>query len=263
MVIGGTGDLTFRKLLPALYYNHRRGLIDACSRIIAAARSRMSTEEYHARVAQALSEHLPPEDIDATDLNAFLQKVSYTPIDATEDDGWDALRSVLDANHNPVRVFYLATAPHLFGPICHHLRAAGLINDRSRVVLEKPLGHDITSALAINRDVGSVFSERNIFRIDHYLGKESVQNLLPSVLPMFCSSHFGTVALLTTFKSLLLKLSGWKGGAATTNMPAPCGIWFKTIFYRFCAWWPWIPLLRWGMSRFGMKSSKFSGHWER
>lgn len=178
VVIGGTGDLTFRKLLPALYYDHRHGLIDNRSRIIAAARSYISTEEYHARVAQALSEHLPSEDIDDSDMQAFIQRITYTPINAAEDGGWDNLHSILDVDHNPVRVFYLATAPHLFGSICHRLHAASLINDRSRVVLEKPLGHDVASALAINRDVGSVFSERNIFRIDHYLGKESVQNLL-------------------------------------------------------------------------------------
>ena len=165
VVIGGTGDLTFRKLLPALYYNHRRGLIDGHSRIIAAARSHMSTEEYHARITQALSEHLPPGDIDATALSAFLQKSLTYRLMRRKMTGGTPCVPYWMQTITRYGFFYLATAPHLFGPICHHLRAAGLINDRSRVVLEKPLGHDVTSALAINRDVGSVFSERNIFRL--------------------------------------------------------------------------------------------------
>src|SRR6202020_1336659 len=101
----------------------------------------------------------------------------YVRIDATAaKSDWSALKALLDAKR--VRVFYLATAPDLYGPICHNLGAAGLVTDKSRVVLEKPIGHARESARAIIRDVGKVFSEAQTFRIDHFLGKETVQNLM-------------------------------------------------------------------------------------
>lgn len=177
VIFGGTGDLTFRKLLPSLYSTFRDGLIDPSSRIIGASRSPLSSESYRARVAEALSRHLAPADVDDVSRQAFLEQISYVEVNALADDGWDRLSAAL-GDSDRVRVFYLATSPDIFNPICRQLKSAGLITDKSRVVLEKPIGHDLATARQINHGVGEVFAEQAIFRIDHYLGKESVQNLL-------------------------------------------------------------------------------------
>lgn len=177
VVFGATGDLTLRKLLPALYYRFRDGQMTPESRIIGAARSRLSDDDYRARAARALEQHVPAQDHDKQTIHRFLNQIFYIPIDATEPDAdWSQFLRVLD--DACVRVFYLATSPDLYGPICQALGTAGLVTEKSRVVLEKPIGHDLASARAILESVGSVFSEAQTFRIDHYLGKETVQNLL-------------------------------------------------------------------------------------
>lgn len=177
VIFGGTGDLTFRKLLPSLYSTFRDGLVERSSRIIGASRSAMTADAYRARVLEALKRHLPADALDEASCHAFLAQIDYVELDALGGGGWNALAALLqDSRH--VRVFYLATSPDIFGPICRQLRTAGLINEKSRVVLEKPIGHDLGTAQQINHDVGQVFAEPAIFRIDHYLGKESVQNLL-------------------------------------------------------------------------------------
>lgn len=178
VVVGGTGDLTFRKLLPSLYYCHLNGLIDSESRIVASARSALSTESYRVRVSEALQRYLPEVDLDRAAVASFLDRIAYVELDAAGEAGWAGLVSLLADSTNSIRVFYLATSPDLFGPVCRNLHRAGLVTQDSRVVLEKPIGRDLESALAINHDVGAVFDERAIFRIDHYLGKEAVQNLL-------------------------------------------------------------------------------------
>ena len=177
VVFGATGDLTLRKLLPALYYRFRDGQIPPDARIIAAARSNLSNEDYRGRATKALQEHVASEDLDTEVANRFCTRLCYARLDATDPNGnWDALVHLLDAER--VRVFYLATSPELYGPICRNIGAHDLATKNSRVVLEKPIGHDLPSAREINDQVGAVFTEPQIFRIDHYLGKETVQNLL-------------------------------------------------------------------------------------
>jgi glucose-6-phosphate 1-dehydrogenase len=177
IVFGATGDLTLRKLLPALYYRFRDGQMPADSHVIAAARSDLGDEEYRKRASKALREHVARDDLDVDTADRFCRRLSYVRLDATKPDAdWKSLASILDAER--VRVFYLATSPDLYGPICRNLGAHELVTERSRVVLEKPIGHDLASARQINDDVGAVFSEAQTFRIDHYLGKETVQNLL-------------------------------------------------------------------------------------
>jgi glucose-6-phosphate 1-dehydrogenase len=177
VVFGATGDLTLRKLLPALYYRFHDGQMPPDSRIIGAARSQLSDDDYRQRAAKTLAQHLPKDDQDAESINAFLAQLHYVSIDATSPDAdWSRFGPVLDDTR--VRVFYLATSPDLYGPICHALGANGMITEQSRVVLEKPIGHDAPSAHAIIDEVGKVFSEAHTFRIDHYLGKETVQNLM-------------------------------------------------------------------------------------
>jgi glucose-6-phosphate 1-dehydrogenase len=177
VVFGATGDLTLRKLLPALYYRFREGQMPPEARIFGAARSNLSDDAFRDRARQALSKHVMAEALEPATVDAFLQRVFYVPIDgANPDSDWSAMRDALDDAR--VRVFYLATSPDLYGAICRNLKAAGLITDQARVVLEKPIGRDLISARKINDDVGAVFAETQTFRIDHYLGKETVQNLL-------------------------------------------------------------------------------------
>ena len=178
VVFGGTGDLAMRKLLPGLYHRDCDEQIPAESRIIALARGELDDQSYAAQVSEALATYISPSELDGERLTRFLRRLDYIRIDAAGEEGWDRLKERLGPNRKRVRVFYLATGPALFGPICRRIGAAGLASPATRVVLEKPLGRDLASAQAINDEVGSVFAEAQIFRIDHYLGKETVQNLV-------------------------------------------------------------------------------------
>lgn len=176
VVFGGTGDLTVRKLLPALYQRDRDGQLTDDSRIIAVSRGQLSNAQYVARIEPGVRSYL--SEVDETAWARFVQRIVHVRADALADVGWTDLAEVLSSGASRVRVFYLATSPDLFGPTCEHLKAHGLVTRESRVVLEKPIGHDLASAREIGEQVGRVFEERQIFRIDHYLGKETVQNLL-------------------------------------------------------------------------------------
>ena len=178
VVFGATGDLTTRKLLPALYYRFKDGQIPGTSRIIGASRSEMSAEAFRERARDAIKRFVPAIDVTPDTLAAFLEHLDYVAVDGAGDDGWEDLAAKLAERPDQVRPYYLATSPDLYGSICRNLAAHGLIGEKSRVVLEKPIGKDLKSARAINDAVGEVFPEEQIFRIDHYLGKETVQNLL-------------------------------------------------------------------------------------
>ncbi len=177
VVFGATGDLAYRKLLPALYWRERDQQMPSGSRIVAAARTELSTDDYLSRVEAACREHVA--DAFEPDVFARLaQRLTYLRLDAAQPDHWGGLAHALAGGEERPRLFYLATAPDLFGPICARAGAAGVVTPQARVVLEKPIGHDLASAIRINDEVGAVFAESQIYRIDHYLGKESVQNLM-------------------------------------------------------------------------------------
>ncbi len=178
VVFGGTGDLARRKLLPALYHRELDGQLPEVARIIGVSRRESSHEAYRADVKTALERYLRPDEIIPKVLDTFLSRIHYVAADATSSDGWESLAALLKEGENRVRAFYLATGPDLFGPICERIGAHGLITDQTRVVVEKPLGKDLTSARATNDAVGRIFKEEQIYRIDHYLGKETVQNLM-------------------------------------------------------------------------------------
>jgi glucose-6-phosphate 1-dehydrogenase len=177
VVFGGAGDLALRKLLPAMYQRERDGRLAADGRIVAVARTAMSQAEYRGRAEAALKAHVPPETLDSAVAAAFLRRLCYVSCNAADAADIAKLKAQL-AEGGRTRAFYLATAPDLFGPICRALSAAGLAAPGSRVVLEKPLGRDLASSRAVNAEVGAVFGEDRVFRIDHYLGKETVQNLM-------------------------------------------------------------------------------------
>ena len=177
-VFGATGDLAQRKLLPALFHRDLAGQIPPGARIIGVSRRAMTDAEFVAFAKAALEAHIPAEERKGGEVEAFLKRLSYVTLDATQDQGWDALAKALKPGEDRIRVFYLATSPDLFGPICDRLGKNKLVTPKSRVVIEKPLGKDLESARAVNDSIGKVFPESSVYRIDHYLGKETVQNLL-------------------------------------------------------------------------------------
>ncbi|HEY8009955.1 MAG TPA: glucose-6-phosphate dehydrogenase [Rudaea sp.] len=176
VIFGGTGDLAMRKLLPALFRRYAGGQVPNESRIVGVARSHDSAENYRGVVREAIKRAVA--NADAQTLENFLGLVHYYGLDATQDAGWREFADTIATSGERVRVFYLSTSPDLFVGICDRLRQYGLNGKDARVVIEKPIGHDLASATAINNAVGAAFAESQVFRIDHYLGKETVQNLL-------------------------------------------------------------------------------------
>ena len=178
VIFGGAGDLTLRKLMPALYHRDRDGQLPEGCRIIAVGRSAISHKEYLKMVGSSLETKLPDTEYSEEFWQSFSKRLQYIKADALDPDNWKGLGKVLKGFEDRIRVFYLATAPKLFGAIATGLKQNDLINDDVRIVLEKPVGNDYASAREINDRVGGCFAEDSIYRIDHYLGKETVQNLL-------------------------------------------------------------------------------------
>ena len=179
VIFGGTGDLAQRKIFPAFYHRELDGQLPVDARLIGVARSEMSVDAFRSRVEASLRDFVAPELIDADAISRFLNRVHYQRIDAHALEGYQGLATRLADAPERTRVFYLATAPQLFGAIAENLNAVGLANGQQhRLVLEKPIGKDLASSQQINDEVGQYFDETQLYRIDHYLGKESVQNLL-------------------------------------------------------------------------------------
>ena len=177
IIFGGTGDLAERKLIPALYQRQRAGQFSDPTRIIGASRSAMSDDEYRDFARKAIAEHVHEGEIDAAEIESFVARMSYVRADARSGEGFDALKAALGDSHS-IRVYYFAVGPSLFGDIARNLAAHGLADDAARIVVEKPIGRSLNSARELNDAIGGVFDEHQIFRIDHYLGKETVQNLM-------------------------------------------------------------------------------------
>ncbi len=177
VLFGGTGDLVMRKLLPALYHLHCGAMLGHDVTITGVAREATDTTGYR-KVARQQCERFLKADFDEENWQAFEARLQYRPIDANDAVSFAGLTECLGDVARRSQVYYLSTSPSLFTAICRNLHGAGLITKASRVVLEKPLGHDLESSRQINDEVGEYFGEDQIYRIDHYLGKESVQNLL-------------------------------------------------------------------------------------
>jgi glucose-6-phosphate 1-dehydrogenase len=177
LLFGGTGDLVTRKLLPAMYRRHAAGQVSAESRVFGIARSALSREAYLAQAESACREFLGKE-FDPARWTAFSGLLYYVRVDAGAEQDFAPLADLLKGREAHVRVFFFSTASNLFAVIGANLAKAGVVTPLSRVVLEKPLGNDVASADLINQQVGAIFTERQIYRIDHYLGKEAVQNLM-------------------------------------------------------------------------------------
>ncbi|MFA9229143.1 MAG: glucose-6-phosphate dehydrogenase [Pseudomonadota bacterium] len=176
VIFGGTGDLARRKIFPGLYRRYLAGQMTAESRIIGAARAELTDIAFREMIAAAIDEFVPKERIDAATVAGFLERISYVPIDAKGDSGWAPLRAKM--RPSIVRAFYFSVAPSLFGDLAERLHAHDIADKSSRIVVEKPFGRDLASAKALNSTLADHFREDQIYRIDHYLGKETVQNLM-------------------------------------------------------------------------------------
>ena len=181
VLFGGTGDLARRKLIPALFDAHQGGELHPRGRIFAIGTQPLETAGYLAlleretRPTMRLYSGAPVSD-DAWE--SFAKRIVYQQVDARKPEHFDGLAAALGEDRAPVTVCYLATAPGIFIDICAQLARVGLNTPNVRLVLEKPLGTDLASNERINSAVAEFFAEEQIYRIDHYLGKESVQNLM-------------------------------------------------------------------------------------
>ncbi|WP_444929936.1 glucose-6-phosphate dehydrogenase [Microbulbifer sp. SSSA002] len=179
VLFGGGGDLALRKLLPALYRAFREGSLTEGCRILPVCRRQSDVDQYIETAHQALQRYLREGEYCASSWEQFSQLLSPLALDiAVPDAQWDHLTEILGTDPERVRIFYLAIPPAVFGPCCENLSLKGLITENSRVVVEKPLGYNAQTSDEINSKIASYFAEDSIFRIDHYLGKETVQNLL-------------------------------------------------------------------------------------
>jgi glucose-6-phosphate 1-dehydrogenase len=174
---GGTGDLAWRKLVPALFQAWRHGKLPADGRILAVARDERSDDEYRAFIKERFGEVESAKQPSEDEFARFAALLHYRRMDLAQPEHYAGLKQWVEGRGADTVVLFLATSPHLFPQICAQLGAVGLNGANVRVVLEKPLGHDLASAREINRVVSASFSESQALRIDHYLGKPAVQNL--------------------------------------------------------------------------------------
>ncbi len=186
VIFGATGDLTKRKLYPALYQLHQEKLLPQSFAVVSIGRRAQSDLDFKASIMDAVREFARSDFIEQEKDDKFLECFHYLQLDFYDSQGYSRLKDLLEkidqsCNTKGNRVFFLAVAPEHFAPITAEIQAHGLaLNQDSwqRVVIEKPFGHDLKSAQELNSLIRRTFSEDKIYRIDHYLGKEMVQNLM-------------------------------------------------------------------------------------
>jgi glucose-6-phosphate 1-dehydrogenase len=183
VIFGASGDLTSRKLIPALYRQFQRERLPKPTRIIGVARSQFTNEQWREQLAASTAQFCK-RDFTPESWKAFAENIFYQPGDISSDADFTTLAGVLDkleGGAKSTRVYYLSTMPQLYELAIEQLGKAGLANDTSgqrRVVIEKPFGTDLATSRALNDSIHKVFREDQIYRIDHYLGKETVQNMM-------------------------------------------------------------------------------------
>jgi len=174
---GGTGDLVWRKLMPALFQAYRHGTLPEGGRIIGVGRDDLNDAQYRQQIQSRFEQVEGDKRPNSEEFARFADLLCYVRMDLSKPEAYAALAARLAERETDHVVMYLSTAPSLFTTVCEQLAASGLNTPKTRIVLEKPLGHDLASNRAINTAVGKVFKEQQLFRIDHYLGKPGVQNL--------------------------------------------------------------------------------------
>lgn len=183
VIFGASGDLTSRKLIPALYRQFQRGRLPKPTRIVGVSRSSFSTEQWRAQLAETTAKYTK-EDFHPEVWQAFAESIHYQPGDIGNEEDFHKLATFLseiEGNQTTDRVYYLSTMPQLYAAAIAQLGKAGLHVDthgHRRVVIEKPFGTDLATAHLLNDSIHQTFREDQIYRIDHYLGKETVQNML-------------------------------------------------------------------------------------
>ena len=228
VLFGATGDLARRMLLPSLYFLDVDGFLPKSFRIVATARADLTTEAFLEQTKASLAER--PEGLDEKVWARFAPRIVYVGADATTTEGAAALKPALDGCNSPL--FFLAVSPSLFDKICRSLADAGVAHDESRIVLEKPIGRDLETSRQINAALGAVFEEDQIFRIDHYLGKETVQNLIAL---RFANTFFEPLWNNLTIDHVQITVAETLGSApavASTSRPAPLATSCRTTCCR-------------------------------
>src|SRR5438067_7414609 len=186
IIFGATGDLTKRKLVPALYRLVQERLVPGEFAVVGAARSEMSHDDFRGKMKEAIAQFSEAKRVDEEVWDSFAQGLYYLPVNIDSPDDYKKLSDLLDQidrerGTQGNRVFYLSTAPALYAEAVKQLGQSGLVNQEKgwrRVIIEKPFGTDLASAKQLNRDIHEHLQESQIYRIDHYLGKETVQNLM-------------------------------------------------------------------------------------
>lgn len=178
VVFGGTGDLSLRKIVPALYYRLKDEQLHPQSRVFLLGRTPMTRKEHLESIRKTCQNFIAPADLTTADWKRLEERLFYFQVDAKESGAYAELKKALEDKPRTVRVFYLSTPANIFGAICENLHKSGMVTEHTRVVLEKPIGYDLASFNEINNAVLRCFREKQIYRIDHYLGKETVQNLM-------------------------------------------------------------------------------------
>ncbi|MFI2811667.1 MULTISPECIES: glucose-6-phosphate dehydrogenase [Microbulbifer] len=214
VLFGGVGDLALRKLIPALYRAHLEGGLAEGSRILPVCRRQEDVDNYLDLAREALKTHLRNGEYSESVWKSFSNLLRAVALDISEpDDKWDQLGDILGAGEERVRLFYLAIPPAVFGPCCENLSLKGLIHEQSRVVVEKPLGYNAQTSAEINGKIGEYFPENHIFRIDHYLGKETVQNLLALRFSNVLFEHLWDASVIDHIQISIAETVGLEGRA--------------------------------------------------
>ncbi len=177
MMFGALGDLAQRKLFPALYQLERAGLLEKDTRILALARDKVDTAGARRQLEEKVRTYVKDDELDSDTLAHFMERIDYICFDFSDTDGYQQLNDWREKGGGAL-IVYMATPPSIYGMIARNLRSEGCCDERTRVVVEKPIGHDLDSSRVINDQLADVFNENQLFRIDHYLGKETVQNLI-------------------------------------------------------------------------------------
>ena len=183
VIFGASGDLTSRKLIPALYLQFQRGKLPDTTRVVGVSRSEFSDDQWRQQLAESTQKFVG-DSFDSACWTKFAANIYYVPGDINNQADFGTLAQRLNAieQGQPTdRVYYVATMPQLYATAAEQLGKAGLADDANgarRIVIEKPFGTDLTSARTLNQAINRVFREDQVYRIDHYLGKETVQNLM-------------------------------------------------------------------------------------
>jgi glucose-6-phosphate 1-dehydrogenase len=176
VILGATGDLAQRMLFPSFYFLEADGRLPAGLKLLGSARATLGRDAFVKEVKASVQDRAHPAGFDEAVWERLAARIGYCAADLSSPEGAKALKKAMGGAALPI--FYLALSPSLFGPVCTALKDAGAAPPNSRVVMEKPVGHDLESSRQVNAAVAEVFSEDRVFRIDHYLGKETVQNLI-------------------------------------------------------------------------------------